>query len=251
MSRMGSRSVLVSVFVSLLMTAFASEAGAQSPAECDGSAEECVTYCEVNPGGGGGRYPCGAPLAGEYAQGAVENARTGEPEQELRRQPLDPNDPVGGATHDPSVDDPFSGPVFLSGAPLNPGEDEEAGPGAFLPEFIPGLPSDCGGYAAPIQRVSSTLTARGRVRCARRAFIGIRVCVAQKRFGVSFFSFYRDISCGPMRDYFTAITPVIAHGIACPSGRHKYRTHVHITISRGSMRGSGGGYQAGRLDTSC
>ncbi|MBA3327577.1 MAG: hypothetical protein H0T43_04670 [Solirubrobacterales bacterium] len=150
-----------------------------------------------------------------------------------------PSEPEGMTSplewEDPDAADPEGSAQFLGS------EDQQTA------ELAGGLPSDCFGYAAPARFSNPFVIGRGRVRCVRPAFIDVTVCMAVKTFGVGFFSFYKDFSCGPQRSYFAKVTPLVTHGPVCQSGDHKYRTHLFVGISRGSQRGRGSGYQRGRL----
>jgi hypothetical protein len=113
-----------------------------------------------------------------------------------------------------------------------------------------GPPSDCFGHAFKVfSKPGFLLEGRGQVLCmAGRAFISIKTCVAVKRSSFLIFSRYDDIGCTAFQDYFTKLTPLSIIDVPCERGTHKYKTHVHVKISRGSRQGSGSGFQAGNLN---
>lgn len=151
--------------------------------------------------------------------------------------------------------------ALLRDGTFNPPDTAESGLGLFTgPDAdsaaagVGVLPSDCLGWASPAIFVNiseDVIYGRGGATCKYNAFITIKVCVAVKDFGISVFSSYHDVSCGrPQTAFGTKVGP-FGHGINCLDGDHKYRTHVYVTVTRGSYKGAGSGYQSGRLQKDC
>jgi hypothetical protein len=194
----------------------------------------CDTYSPIES------IPGDAAIAGEQATATakVENH-------------TDPADPVGDAIQD-QPDPPAAGffPTTPDSLTFSGLTRQEAAAQAMV---IPGIPSDCLGYATPasFNSADKIVYARGGVTCKKNAFITVTVCVSVKQFGIGFFSFYKDISCTSPIESFSRKAGPYTKGAFCLSGTHKYRSHVYVKISRGSCVGSGNGYQAGRLKVRC
>jgi|GEM_PF-6908600 len=174
---------------------------------------------------------------------------------------VDLSDPADDVTHPDVLDTGVLVPNASDAAPAGTGTfgiswDQPVSDTGAAPEdaqsaaAIPtGPPSDCLGHAFKVfSKPGFLLEGRGQVLCtAGRAFISIKTCVAVKRSSFLIFSRYDDIGCTPFQDYFTRLTPLSIIDVPCERGTHKYKTHLHVKISRGSRQGSGSGFQVGHL----
>lgn len=161
---------------------------------------------------------------------------------------VDVDDPAGDMSDEP--DPPSTGvfaitPEFVA--------EEDASEPSTQAAGIPYFPADCLGYAAAAKYSyeDRLIYGYGAVQCAKSANLSIKTCLARKKFGVSFFSIYEDQICSAWAGGYMTRAWADRSLYCTPGTTHKYRTHVHVQISRGSRKGRGHGYQLGRRKVKC